>query len=136
MEADEENEEPQTEAVFFKFKVGKDLTEYFNFVPDGSLTFENSPIGLDIQKGDVLVRYFSNDVRGWTQDQFMSKYWLNVKEKTRVEMLVFRKGYNPKDMDKSFKVSMKFIGKVKVHQITLGCNSNFCPLIEFCVAKI
>ena len=90
--------------MFINFKVWENLTEYFNFVPDGSLTFENSPIGLDLQRGDVLVRYCGHNVRGWSQDLFMSKYWSNVKKNTMVELLVFRKGYNSDDLTKDFKV--------------------------------
>ena len=107
MESDVENPEKKTIAVFISFIVGEHIADFFTFSSDGSLTIESSPIGLDVQKGDVIVRYFGSDVRGWTQKEFESKHWLNLNDKTKVELLIFRKGYNPKDMDKKVKVGPK-----------------------------
>ena len=99
--SDPEPEENQTVALWLEFKVGDHIADFFTYSPDGSLTIESSPIGINVQKGDVIVRYFNDDVRGWTKERFEREKWLNLKETTRVKLLIFRKGYKPEDMDKT-----------------------------------
>lgn len=99
----------RTVALRLDFKIGNHCQkeDFFTFSNDGSLTIESSPVGINVQKGDVLVRYFNDDVRGWSLDRFNTEKWNRLEEPTRVELLIFRKGYNPDDMDRNVKKKVR-----------------------------
>ena len=88
----------RTVALRLDFKIGNycQKEDFFTFSNDGSLTIESSPVGINVQKGDVLVRYFNDDVRGWSLDRFNTEKWNSLQEPTRVELLIFLRNVSKK----------------------------------------